>query len=701
MARASRGIFACILWGVFSLARSRTLRRSVTLGDDVDSPQGASLSPKNAERIDKVIETLSDILSSLENSQKEEASTYADYEGWCASTLQTTKDALDREQLQYDQGTVDEKEQLATDEHLKRTLADIRAERTQNDDMLAQANAMRDEEVDKYTEDTQLNKESISQISQAIDIVQKVHNQNGFLQNGVLKRLQVNEPGESSYVLGIMKQLREKLQKSRNEMDSAEQGRKSKHDQMVLTKKQQIGSLTQEFAAKQQKVAETGVGLVQTRRLIAQAEKQSAELNTILEDVRLKCEEKKKEWKVRSEDRSSEIASLRLAIGYLQGSKKGEGSVAANQATNFLQLRSKEVAAGSGEALAPVIGAFLSTADADLAAMGSDISDKNKKEMLAGAKKAVKNLIQILEQEQKDEKDMQGFCKGKIQSKDDEKATIDDEIALLTATIARKAAEIETLSSQVQQVEFGINASKKSLEEAGHIRKKEARSYETGRKDRALAIKVLKQAKAVLIQFYESQDPTSLIQTDEQAPPTSSQGSSRKKLLGMQAVDMMDKIIGEVEQEQKDAATAEKASEASFEKMKVDSVTEFDDAMSTITDKIKRRATLGVHLSTDKETLTQRQEDLDSVVQQLRALHEKCDELLANYERRTKARTFEVSQLKDVFDILSGSSIAARTGFLDKSASAGSDGELQLLQGMSQSVSDIEAKARRMTKQLA
>lgn len=646
---------------------------------DADPKQ---MSPKNAERLDKVVDTLNDILVGLENSQKEEASVYQQFNQWCTSTLSTSKESRDQNQLQYDQSSVDEKEQLASEEHLKASLADIKKERSDLQDMLAQATSMREDEVDKYTEEMQMNKESISQVGQAIKIVQSVQSQGGFLQNGVLKRLQVNEPGESSYVLGIMKQLREKLGKSRDEMEAAEQTRKSKHDQMALTKRQQIESLTQQLAVKQQKVAETGVGLVQTRRLISQAEKQVTDLDTVLQDTKEKCEQKQKEWKTRSEDRTKEIASLRLAIDYLQESKKKGAATSAVQIPSFLQTRSQD----SGESsMAPVIGAFLSTADADLAAMGTDISEKNKKEMLDGAKSAVTSLIKVLDEEQKDEKNMQDHCKTTLQSKDDEKASVEEEISLLTATIARKAAEIETLTSQVTQVEAEISAAKASLESAAGIRKKEKKLYETAKRDRALAVKVLKQARAVLTQFYETQDPTSLAQEDAGADqPATPQHSSRKTVLGMQAVQMMEKIIGEVEQEQKDADIEENDAAASFEQLKVDSVKEFDDSMATITDRVKRRATLGVQLGTDKETLTQRQEDLDAVNQQLQALHGRCDELIANYEKRTKARSFEISQLRDVFDILSGSSVASRTGFLEKAR---------------QSVSDIEAKARQVARQ--
>merc|ERR1712222_124093 len=65
-----------------------------------------------------------------------------------------------------------------------------------------QMRSLREEENDKYREESTLNQQSISQVKSAIKIIQKVGGKGGFLQNGVLRKLQINAPGESSYVLG-------------------------------------------------------------------------------------------------------------------------------------------------------------------------------------------------------------------------------------------------------------------------------------------------------------------------------------------------------------------------------------------------------------------------------------------------------------------------------------------------------------------
>ena len=56
---------------------------------------------------------------------------------------------------------------------------------------------------------------------------------------------------------------------------------------------------------------------------------------------------------------------------------------------------------------------------------------------------------------------------------------------------------------------------------------------------------------------------------------------------------------------------------------------------------------------------------VDDTVAAIAALKNDCDAFLKGFKDASKARAFEVAQLKDVFDILSGSQVAARTGFLE------------------------------------
>merc|ERR1740117_2554478 len=228
---------------------------------------------------------------------------------------------------------------------------------------------------------------------------------------------------------------------------------------------------------------------------------------------------------------------------------------------------------------------------------------------------------------------------------------------------------IQAYANEVAQMERENAAAKVATDEAKVMRDGEKSAYETGTKDRTLAIKVIRQAKTVLAAFYESKEKGSLAQVAHeklsQAPPpeTWSSTSSQRQSTGSGAVMMMvDEIAQDIETEQKDAAIEEKTSARAYDKFQKESREEFDKRAEEMTDRVTRKAKALVQVNNHREESSSLQEDHDAITVQLGDLHSECDALLQNHKQRSEARFHEVSQLRDVIDILSGSSIAARTG---------------------------------------
>merc|ERR1719506_693563 len=218
-----------------------------------------------------------------------------------------------------------------------------------------------------------------------------------------------------------------------------------------------------------------------------------------------------------------------------------------------------------------------------------------------------------------------------------------------------------------------MDATRRSVKDAGKVRKEQNAMFVAGSKDRALAIKVLQQAKSVLQEVYD-QAQGNLLQQKAAAEPAPAGGppprwasiSPRKSTASFGAVSMIQDITDDIAKEQKDATMQENNAAAAFAKLQEDSQEALDEKQQDITERVTEKAKLGVQINTLKETHLQKSNDLDSVQKQLAALHSSCDEILEFHEKRAESRNFEVNQLKDVLDILSGSAIAARTGLLEK-----------------------------------
>lgn len=619
-----------------------------------------------------VINTLNDILASIKNEEKEETKNFKAFMDWCDKETKSFSSALSSTQTAKEQGDVSSKELTATVAHLGKELEDLKTLAGELKDSVDQAQAIRDEENDKYTEEMSLNRQSLNQINQAIKMVGKIHSKGGFLQNGVLQRLQINEPGESNYVLGIMKGLLEKLTKTRKELEAEEKKKVAMDDAFMKTKNGQVKATASESSEKKVKLTEIKIQLVKTEAAVKRATKQIEELTVILDQTKRECAEKKTAWKIRSEDRKKEKASIKQATDFLTKTG-GKGFVQEAAAPSFLQISS----------------------DAPVANVLSQLGSVNAGDF-KGAKEVVNKLMTILDKQQKDEDDKKKYCKAELAKKKDEKTEAEDDIKQLATDIEAKQGTVATLADEVKDLEANVVKMRKSLEEAAKIRKKEKASFETNTKDRELAVKVLRQAQRVLGAFYASQDKQFLQlsggkpkgipkkPTRSNMPKTwSPTKSSRKSVRSNIVLEMIDKVALEITAEQKEAATDEAKAQTDFEQLGRETQEETDELRQEITERVKTKAKLVVQTNTAKETLGQRKEDQKAIVAQLGCLHKECDQLLKNYDARKKARAFEMSQLKDVLDILHGSSgTGQRTGLLEESNAEMNDREAVLLRDM-------------------
>merc|ERR1719172_356602 len=92
-------------------------------------------------------------------------------------------------------------------------------------DSMAQAQNLRKQENEQWTEDMVINTQSLSQIDAAINHVSSVgQHRVGFLQNGQSGSRQLHNrlAPDSSYVLGIMKGLRDRLEQTRTSLQKVE-----------------------------------------------------------------------------------------------------------------------------------------------------------------------------------------------------------------------------------------------------------------------------------------------------------------------------------------------------------------------------------------------------------------------------------------------------------------------------------------------
>jgi len=657
----SRCLQLVVVLGVVAAGQAATTRAEPT-----------GVSEKSSKRIAAVVSTLEDILASVQGEEVNEQKSYSDFMAWCSQELSTTKLALDDSNLQSEESQATVQELTATVTQLTQVLSDSAVEREDAKDTIASATAVREKDGEKAAQDISMNGQSIGSIAQAINILGNVHGEGdatGFLQANKRTR-RSNEPGESSAIFGIMKGLKERLEETHSALLNAESQAANEHGSFLSTQKDRVTGLTDTISVKQQEDTTAKVDLVTAERLSTRLQAQIQDLSAILSEVTKQCIEKKQWWETRQADRQQEKQALQEAIKFIEDAAPEKAEPQGDQddededgddATSFVQILAHITKKFSVQR-----SAMLGAATAQLAAMAvsSSGSAEARKGALESAKTVVEQLIDVLQKEHSDETTKKKYCEAEIEKKDGEQASVLAEIERLNASIERKTSEAEMLTAEVDIIEKELDTMEASLNNATGIRKAEKAVYEAGTKDRTLAVKVLVQAKEVLKKFYESKEKTSLMQAKAKQPEIAK--SSRKSLSSQAVVDRLDMVVSDINKEQHDATSQENAASAAFVKLQGDCRDEFDEQMQAITQRKKVKARTLVRLGADKEAHGQKEEDHGAVSTQLVSLHGQCDELLQNFDKRVDTRNFEVSQLRDVVDILSGSSIAARTGLLEE-----------------------------------
>lgn len=673
-----------------------TLAAASAAAPTQDEPS-AGVSEESSKRMADVIESIQDILATVESDEKKETENYQEFTAWCERQSADTKEALKEAKLQSEETATTIQELSATVEKLEQILEDTKKESDEAKDSVAQATSVREADNAKYTDDMQLNRQSLDQVGSAINIIAPIHKKKEFLQSGdktvAGQKLMINAPGESNYVLGIMKGLQDQLSNARDGMESEEKGAAEQHEKYIGGETTRITSLQDTYTNTQLEHNKAKVELAEAKNLGEKLSDQIKSLTTVLLEVTQRCETKATEFTARSADRADEKAALKKAIDFLtkyfdaQNESPSSSSALVAVVPSFLQ---QAQAAGSSRSASH---ASLAAAHAQLRAL--EVTGAGAQgNVLNAAKEVVTKVLGTLEEEKVQHAEKNKYCKKAIEKTSAEQAATTADIERVNASVERKTSESEMLAAEVKAIDEGLETMKVELEKATEIRKKEKKTFEEGTRDRELATRVIVQAQKALRNFYKSKEAAALIQAKKADPPPetwSSDSDTRKTLQSGGVIEILGKVGEDIDREQKAAAKDETVAAAAFEQLQINCRDEFDEQMQAITQRLKTKGKLLVFLATDKETRTQKLEDLAAVGHELQGLHQECDELMMNFKQTEQAMAFEISQLRDIIDILSGSTIAARTGsFLVEPAAGSVDArELSLLHDMSQAAASL------------
>jgi len=583
-------------------------------------------------------------------------------------------------------------------------------------DTIAKATALREKEAAAFAKTKSDADANIGALSGAIPAIEKGM-AGAFLQTNaaaVLRQISVsaempsedrdmlssflsegnNYAPKSGDILGILKQLKDEMEKDLAEATSVEDKAIADFDSLIAAKKKEINALIKAIESKTMRIGELGVKLAEDENDLEDTKEALAEDKKFLADLDANCAAKKAEWAEYKKTEAMELVALADTIKVLNDDdalelfKKTLPSSAA--ASSLLQMK---VTAGvmRQRALSALKSIHAASQKKDPRLDLIELAMRGGKIGFDKIIKMIDELVVDLKKEQSVDTDKKEYCLAELDKSEDKKKGLEWDISDVSKAIADAEEQIATLKSEIESLEDGIKALDKSVAEATATRQEEHEEYTETLAANNAAKDLLAFAKNRLNKFYNPKlykpppkrelseedrivvnmggtlAPTAapggiagtgiaLSQTGVAPPPPPEANLAYKKSGGESngVIAMIDLLIADIDKDNQISTVDETDAQKEYEVFMADSSEKRALDSKAITDKEAAKAETETQLETDKDTKKSKViEDMETA-KYIAGLHEECDWLLKYFDARESARTGEIEALGKAKDVLSG-----------------------------------------------
>merc|ERR1719217_2022810 len=293
---------------------------------------------------------------------------------------------------------------------------------------------------------------------------------------------------QSGEIIGILKQMKDEMEADLAEAKANEEKAIADYKALVAAKKKEIEAATKAIEDKMTRVGELGVEV--------------ATMINDLEDTKEGLEQKKKEWAVYQKIMAEELLALADTIKILNDDDALElFKKTLPSAASFLQVQfsAKEV---RQQALIALSGVRPRGVGRDTRVDLLEMALHGKKMGFEKIIKMIDDLVALLAKEQLDDDEKKTWCLAELDTADDKKKALENEISDLEKAVDDEEESIATLKSEIETLEDGIKALDKQVAEATEQRKAEHAAFEQDLAANSAALELLKFAKNRLNKFY-------------------------------------------------------------------------------------------------------------------------------------------------------------------------------------------------------
>jgi septal ring factor EnvC (AmiA/AmiB activator) len=496
----------------------------------------------------------------------------------------------------------------------------------------------------------------------------------------------------SGEIVGILKQMKDTMEKDLAEVIAAEDKAKQDFEGLVGAKEKEIAASTKAIEEKTKRTGEVAVEIVMLKEDLDDTQTSLGEDKSFLADLEKNCETKQKEWDEICKTRQEELIAIADTIKILNDDDALE---LFKKTASLLQVQSssKQVTEQALKALSQTKGKRF--VGVDLIALAL----KGKKVDFSKVITMIDEMVALLGKEQSEDDQKKEYCEGQFDFADDKKKTLERSISDLEKAIDDGKGMIESIAAEIKALEDGIMALDREVAGATVQRKEEHEDYVAELAANQAASGIIDFAKNRLQKFYNPKlykpPPKRELSEEERItlnmggtlaptnppggiagtgiaflqirnrddtnavapppPPPEAPGAYKKK--GQESggvLAMMDMMKADLEKSIQEMEFAEKDAQAEYEQMVLDAAAKRAADTKSIAEKESAKAEVEAEVIANEDKKKAESQELMATKQYIAELHADCDWLIENYGTRKEARANEVDALKNAKAVLSG-----------------------------------------------
>jgi len=575
---------------------------------------------------------------------------------------------------------------------------------------VAKATALRNKEAATFAKDSADTKSNIAALGKAIKAIEG-GSAASFLQSsatiGAVEQLTMNmdmsnadrdmlseflSQGQTtatspSVILGILKQMKDTMQKDLAEITATEEEAVKNFDALVAAKNKEIDSNTLAIESKLKRVGETGIEIEEMKEDLDDTGKALIEDKKLLTELEKGCSTKQAEWEERSKLRAEELLAIGEAIKVLNDDDALDLFKKTLPSPSFMEVqvsstevrhRALEALEGGPKGRKHHHGRHLSFIA--LALRGKSTGFEKVTAM-------IDEMLTLLGKEQAQDSDKKAYCEEELDKTEDALKDLDRKASDIEKALEEAQDTLETETEDIASLVVGIKACDKMVAEATDLRKKEHAAYKESMSANVAAKKVLDIAGNRLAKFYtpklykapkvemseeerisvnfgveEAPQAVEFVQVRTHtsslaappAPPETWDAYQKQNEGHGGVVALLNMLKADLEKDIVESKVEEKDAQAEYEALVAESASKRTTDVKVLGNKESVKAELEATIqrlgqdgkSTKAEGLTK--------AETLRDLHMECDWLLSNFEVRQNARTSEMEALKNAKAVLAG-----------------------------------------------